>query len=117
MTNLLPVTTVNAAWFVVILSGVLEVVFSISMKFSEGYSRPLASTLSIGSGILSVWLMSTTLKVLPVGTAYAVWAGIGAVGTVLVGVLWLEESATLWRFVCIGAVVLGIVGLQLQSSA
>lgn len=116
MTNFFPVTTINAAWLVVTLSGLLEVVFSVSMKFSDGYSKPIASVLSVGSGILSVWLMSTTLKVLPVGTAYAVWAGIGAVGTVLVGVLWLEEPATLFRFVCIGAVVLGIVGLQLQSN-
>jgi quaternary ammonium compound-resistance protein SugE len=115
MTNYFTVTTVNAAWFIVAISGVLEVVFSVSMQYSEGYSRPIASALSICSGILSVWLMSTTLKVLPVGTAYAVWAGIGAIGTVLVGLIWLDEPATLLRFVCIGAIVLGIVGLQLQS--
>jgi quaternary ammonium compound-resistance protein SugE len=80
---------------------------------AEGYSRPLYSAVSICSAVLSVWLVSTTLKILPIGTAYAVWAGIGAAGTALIGVLWLGEPATLMRFICIGAVVAGIVGLQL----
>jgi quaternary ammonium compound-resistance protein SugE len=117
MTHFFSVSPVSAAWLIVVMSGVLEVVFSVSMKYSDGYSRPFPSALSICSGILSVWLMSTTLKVLPVGTAYAVWAGIGAVGTVLVGVIWLGEPATMLRFACIGLIVLGIVGLQLQSGA
>ena len=105
------------AWAVVFLSGALEIVFSISMKFSDGYRRPLYSAVSICSAVLIVWLVSTTLKVLPIGTAYAVWAGIGAVGTALIGVLWLGEPATLIRFICIGAVVAGIVGLQFVEAA
>jgi len=104
------------AWFVVLISGALEIVFSITMKFSEGFSRPVYSAISIVSAVLSVWLISTTLEVLPIGTAYAVWAGIGAAGTALTGVLWLGEPATLMRFACIGAVVAGIIGLQLLGA-
>ena len=104
------------AWLVVMISGILEVVFSISMKFSEGYSRLYFSIVSVVAAVLSVWLMSTTTKILPIGTAYAVWAGIGAAGTALIGVIWLDEPATLGRFVCIGAVIAGIIGLQLQGA-
>ncbi|WP_342616280.1 multidrug efflux SMR transporter [Rhodoferax sp. GW822-FHT02A01] len=105
------------AWVVIFFSGSLEIVFSISMKFSDGYSRPFYSAVSVCSAVLSVWLVSTTLEILPIGTAYAVWAGIGAAGTALIGVLWLGEPATLMRFICIGAVVAGIVGLQLIGTA
>jgi quaternary ammonium compound-resistance protein SugE len=105
------------AWIVVLVSGVLEIVFSVSMKLSGNYTKPLPATLSVVSAVLSVWLMSFTLKVLPLGTAYAVWAGIGATGTALFGVIWFHEPASLGRLVCIGMVVAGIVGLQFQEGA
>ena len=76
-----------AAWSIVLASGLLEVVFSVAMKFSESYTGILPSAISIVAAVLSLWLMSFTLKVLPLGTAYAVWAGIGAAGTALVGSL------------------------------
>jgi quaternary ammonium compound-resistance protein SugE len=110
------ITSPKIAWVLVLLSGALEVVFSVSMKLSDGYRNPWYSALSIGSAIASVWLMGTTLSVLPVGTAYAVWAGMGAAGTALVGMYLLGEPATLVRFACIAAVVAGIIGLQLSSA-
>lgn len=111
------ISTPSSAWLVVGLSGALEIVFSVAMKFSEGYTRWAPGALSIAAAVLSVWLMSLTLKVLPLGAAYAVWAGIGAAGTAVVGVIWLGEPATAGRLACMGAVIAGIVGLQLQGVA
>lgn len=105
-----------AAWSLVLVSGVLEVVFSVTMKWSDGYTRPAMSVMSVGAAVLSVWLMSLTLRLLPLGTAYAVWAGIGAAGTAVVGVLWLGEPASLARLACIALIVAGIVGLQWLDS-
>lgn len=111
------ISTPISAWLVVCLSGALEIVFSVAMQFSDAYTRLLPSLLSIAAGVLSVWLMSTTLRVLPLGTAYAVWAGIGTAGTALVGIVWFGEPASLGRLACMSAVIAGIVGLQLQSVA
>lgn len=102
------------AWCVVAVSGLLEVCFSIAMKFSEGFSRPLFSVLSLLAGMASVWLVGITLQLLPVGTAYAVWADIGAVGTAVVGMVFLGESVDALRLVSMALVVAGIVGLQLS---
>lgn len=113
---MLVVNSPAVAWFVILLSGMLEVIFSISMKLSDGYSKPWPAAVSIVSAVLSVWLMGLTLKTLPLGTAYAVWAGIGVAGTALVGVVWFEEAASMGRLVCVGAVMAGIIGLQLQGN-
>lgn len=113
----LTITNVTSAWLIVLASGFLEIVFSLAMKLSETFTKPIPSGISIVAGILSVWLMSLTLKVIPVGTAYAVWAGIGAAGTAVVGMMLFQEPFTLARIGCIGLVIAGIVGLQLQTSA
>jgi quaternary ammonium compound-resistance protein SugE len=107
----------TTAWLVVLVSGLLEVIFSVGMKLSEGYSRPLPSLISVAAAILSVWLMSLTLKVIPLGTAYAIWAGIGAAGTAMAGMLYFQEPASPARLACIALVVAGIVGLQWLESA
>lgn len=104
------------AWGVIVVSGVLEVCFAIAMKFSEGFTRPLFSVLSLLAATASVWLVGITLQLLPVGTAYAVWAGIGAVGTAVVGMVFLGESADALRLVSMGLVVVGVVGLQLSHT-
>lgn len=109
------VTTATSAWLVILVAGALEVCFAISMKYAQGYTRLWPSLLSIASAILSVWLMSQTLRVIPVGTAYAVWAGIGAAGTAIVGMILFQEPADALRLGCIALVVAGIVGLQMQS--
>lgn len=113
----LTITNVTSAWLIVLASGFLEIVFALAMKLSETFTKPIPSGISIVAGIFSVWLMSLTLKVIPVGTAYAVWAGIGAAGTAVVGMMLFQEPVTLARIGCIGLVIAGIVGLQLQTSA
>ena len=104
-----------AAWSIVLASGLLEVVFSVTIKPSESYTNILPSGISVVAAVLSVWLMSFTLKVLPLGTAYAVWAGIGAAGTALVGIVWFHEPILVGQLICIALVVAGIVGLQMQE--
>lgn len=104
------------AWSIILVSGALEVIFSVAMKLSDGFSKPWPSSISIIAAVLSVWLMSLTLKTLPLGTAYAVWAGIGAAGTAAVGIIWFDEPANFGRLACVGAVMAGIVGLQLQGN-
>lgn len=113
---MLSLNTPFAAWTAVIVSGALEVVFAIAMKYSEGFTRLWPSLLSICTGILSVWLIGLSMKLLPVGTAYAVWSGIGAIGATAIGILWLQEPANAMRLLCVGAIIVGIVGLQLQEA-
>jgi quaternary ammonium compound-resistance protein SugE len=114
---MLVITNTTSAWLLILVSGFLEIAFSVSMKLSDSFTRLVPSIISVGAAILSVWLMGLTLKAIPVGTAYAVWAGIGAAGTAVVGMLFFQEPASLGRIGCIGLVVAGIVGLQLQAPA
>ena len=109
--------TPRAAWVLIVVSGALEIAFAAAMHASHGFTRPLPAVLAITSGALSVYLMSLTLAVIPIGTAYAVWAGVGAVGTAAMGIWWLGEAASPARLLCIALVVVGIVGLQLLESA
>jgi quaternary ammonium compound-resistance protein SugE len=115
--RMISITNSLAAWTVVLASGLLEIVFAVAMKLSDSYRRLVPSALSIVAAIMSVWLMSFTLKILPLGTAYAVWAGIGAAGTALVGLICFHEPASLGRLLCVGLVVAGIVGLQFQEGS
>jgi quaternary ammonium compound-resistance protein SugE len=84
---------------------------------SDGFSRPGWAAITIVTAVASVWGVSLSLKVIPLGTAYAVWAGIGAIGTAVIGIGWFQEPANPGRLLCIAAIVAGIVGLQLQSHA
>lgn len=104
-----------SAWLLLLLAGGLEVLFSVALKFSDGYTRWVPTLVSLSAAFLSLWLMSLTLRVLPLGTAYAVWAGLGAIGTALVGIGFLGESGDPLRLACVGAIVVGIVGLQLRA--
>ncbi len=106
------VTQPKLAWTLILVSGLLEVAFSTSVQLSNGFTRLLPASAALLFGGLSVYLMSLTLQVIPIGTAYAVWGGIGAVGTVLVGLLAFGETLSLLRIGCIALIVLGIVGLQ-----
>lgn len=103
------------SWYVLILAGVFEVAWAIGLEYSEGFSKPLP-TLGTGVAIvISMVLLAWAVEDLPVGTAYAVWTGIGAVGTASLGVVLFDEPATLVRAACIGLIVVGIVGLHLAS--
>jgi quaternary ammonium compound-resistance protein SugE len=103
------------AWFYLFIAGLLEVGWAIGLKYTEGVSRLWPSILTIAAMIFSLAFLGLALKVLPVGTAYAVWTGIGAVGTVILGIYLFNEPATAARLACIGLILAGIVGLKLVT--
>ena len=105
----------STAWLVLLVAGLFEVVWAVGLKATDGFTRPLPSLLTLGAMAISVVLLSRALRDLPVGTAYAVWTGIGAVGVALVGILALGEQVSVVRLASITAIVAGIVGLKLAS--
>lgn len=107
--------TNTTAWLILLAAGLLEIVWSISMKASEGYTRLPYTALTIVAAGLSFWLLGLSLKTLPVGTAYAAWTGIGAVGAAILGIAIFSEPANPARLGCIALIVLGILGLKLTS--
>ncbi len=105
------------AWFLLLVAGLLETGWAIGLKYTEGFSRWLPSVLTLGAMVGSVLLLGLAMKSLPVGTAYAIWVGIGAVGTALLGMLLFGEPAGTGRLISLGLIVAGIVGLKLSSPA
>ena len=103
------------AWVALVAAGILDVLWAVSMKYADGYSRLGWSVVSLALLAAFVFLLGRSLQVLPVGTAYAVWTGIGAIGTVLLGVALFGESLDPIRIGCVLLVVIGIVGLKLQT--
>lgn len=103
------------AWLYLIVAGVFETGWAIGLKYSDGFTRPLPSVLTVASMALSVWLLALALKTLPIGTGYAIWTGIGTVGTVILGIVFLGEAATVARIVCILMIVAGIIGLKFAA--
>src|SRR5690242_10737021 len=103
------------AWLYLLIAGLLEVGWAIGLKYTEGFSRPVPSFLTLLCMIASFALLGLALKTLPVGTAYAIWTGIGAVGTAILGIYLFGESTAALRLACIGLIVAGIVGLKLVS--
>jgi quaternary ammonium compound-resistance protein SugE len=105
----------TAAWLVLLVAGLCEVGWAIGLKYTEGFTRLVPSVWTLAAMAVSVVLLGWSLKTLPVGTAYAVWTGIGAVGTALLGMALFNESREVARLVCIGLIVAGILGLKLVS--
>ena len=103
------------AWIYLSIAGVLEIVWAIGLKYTEGFSRLVPSAITIVAMIASVWFLALALKTIPVGTGYAVWTGIGAVGTAILGIVLFAEPATAARIGSIALIVAGIVGLKLVS--
>ncbi|OIP77902.1 MAG: QacE family quaternary ammonium compound efflux SMR transporter [Oscillatoriales cyanobacterium CG2_30_44_21] len=102
-------------WINLIIAGLLEVVWASSLKYTQGFTKPLPSLLTLAALTTSFILLAQSLKTLPAGTGYAVWTGIGVVGTAIVGSVFLGESRDPARFVCIGLIMVGIVGLRFTS--
>ncbi|QPF76158.1 multidrug efflux SMR transporter [Roseateles sp. DAIF2] len=103
-------------WLYLLLAGVIEVAMAYALKLSEGWSRPLPSVLAVLAAAASIFWLTQALKHLPLGAAYAIWTGIGSVGVVLVGMLWLGEAASAFKLVCIALVVAGSMGLRLGEA-
>jgi quaternary ammonium compound-resistance protein SugE len=104
-------------WLVLTLAGGLEIVWAIGLKYAEGFTKPLPSAITIAAMIASMYLLAQAARTLPIGTAYAVWTGIGAVGATLFGIMLFSESANPVRLACIALIVIGIAGLKLSSPA
>ena len=105
------------AWILLVVAGLLEVVWAIGLEYIDGFTKTLPTTVTIAAMIASVWLLGVAMKSLPVGTAYSVWVGVGAVGTVVLGIILFREPANAARLVSIGLIVAGIVGLKLATPA
>jgi quaternary ammonium compound-resistance protein SugE len=103
------------AWIYLIIAGIFEIGWAIGLKYTDGFSRLWPSVGTIGAMIISFVLLSTAMKTIPVGTAYAVWTGIGAAGTVVLGMWLFDEPRDFMRFACIALILAGVIGLRLVS--
>ncbi len=103
------------AWIYLVLAGLFEIGWALGLKYTDGFTRPVPTALTVASMAVSLFLLGLALKTLPLGTAYAIWTGIGTVGTVILGIALFGESTQVLRLACIGLIVAGIVGLKLVS--
>lgn len=103
------------SWIILVIAGLLEVVWAIGLKYTHGFTRLTPSVITVTAMIVSIVLLSWAMRSLPVGTAYAVWTGIGAVGAAITGILLLGESASMARIASLALIVCGIIGLKLSA--
>ena len=103
------------AWAYLTVAGLFEIGWAIGLKYSDGFSKPLPSLLTVAAMAMSIWLLSIAMKTIPVGTAYAVWTGIGAIGVAILGMVLFSESRDILRIACLFLIIAGIVGLKLVS--
>jgi quaternary ammonium compound-resistance protein SugE len=104
------------AWIYLIIAGLLEIAWAIGLKHTDGFSRLWPSVLTILTMIASFALLAQALRTIPVGTGYAVWTGIGAAGTAIIGMIWLGESRDVLRLVCLVLIVSGVIGLKVAAA-
>src|SRR3954452_4474310 len=104
------------AWTLLGIAGILEIAFAYAMKSSQGFTRLIPAALTIVSGLSSVILLSLSLRTVPMGTGYAVWTGIGAAGTAILGIALMGESAAAMRLLCIALILMGVIGLKFVSA-
>ena len=103
------------AWLILLLAGLFEVAWAVGLKYTEGFTRFWPSAGTVIAMALSLWLLGIAMKSLPLGTAYSVWVGVGAAGTVILGIVLLGEPANALRLVSVGLIIAGIVGLKLAT--
>ncbi|CAD7045962.1 quaternary ammonium compound-resistance protein SugE [Pseudorhizobium endolithicum] len=103
------------AWLLLTLAGLFEIGWAIGLKYTGGFSRPLATVLTVSAMVISMVLLGLAVRSLPVGTAYAVWTGIGTVGTVILSIFLFSEPATALRLGCIAMIIAGIAGLKFAA--
>ncbi|NLA67298.1 MAG: quaternary ammonium compound efflux SMR transporter SugE [Gammaproteobacteria bacterium] len=104
------------AWTYLFVAGLFEVAWAVGLKYTEGWTRPWPSLLTVAAMVVSFWCLSQALRSIPIGTGYAIWTGIGAVGVAAVGIIAFAESASPARLACIAMIVCGVLGLKLVSS-
>lgn len=105
------------AWLYLVLAGIFEIAFAMGLKYTQGFTRPWPSVATVVAAACSLWLLTQALRSIPVGTAYAVWTGIGAVGVATLGIVLFSDSASPARLGCIGLIIAGVIGLKLTSVA
>lgn len=103
------------AWIYLLVAGLFECVWAVGLKYTEGFSKPVPSIITVLAMAASVWLLALAMKEIPIGTAYAIWTGIGAVGVAVTGMLLFDESKELVRMMCLLLIVTGIIGLKVFS--
>ncbi|MCK0153985.1 multidrug efflux SMR transporter [Alcanivorax sp. S6407] len=103
------------AWVFIVFAGVLEIAWALGLKASDGFTRPLPTVFTLITAALSFWLLAQAMRDLPAGTAYAVWSGIGAFGTVVLGIVFFQDSVSLGKMLCLMMIVAGIVGVKIFS--
>ena len=105
------------AWIALLLAGILEVCWAAGLKYSDGFTRPVPTIFTLITMAGSFWLLTFAMRSIPLGTAYAIWTGIGAVGAVIFGIIVLGETLSLARIISIGLILAGIIGLKLFQPA
>lgn len=107
--------TVNTAWTILVIAGLLEVCWAIGLKYAEGFTKLIPSLFTIITLSVSMYLLAKAAEVLPIGTAYGVWVGIGALGTALLGIILFNESVSIMRAIFLSLLLIGIIGLKISS--
>lgn len=107
----------DMAWIILVLAGLFEVGWAIGLKYTEGFTRLWPTVWTVLAMVISMWLLGVAMKSLPVGTAYSIWVGVGSVGTVILGIVLLGESANAGRLISLALIIAGIVGLKLAAPA
>ncbi|ABY97205.1 quaternary ammonium compound efflux SMR transporter SugE [Pseudomonas monteilii] len=104
------------SWIILFFAGLFEVGWAVGLKYTDGFSKPIPTVLTVGAMVISLGLLGLAMKELPLGTAYAIWTGVGAVGTVIAGIILFGESMALVRLVSVALIVCGLVGLKVSAS-
>ncbi|WP_060509099.1 quaternary ammonium compound efflux SMR transporter SugE [Pseudomonas sp. NBRC 111124] len=104
------------SWIILFFAGLFEVGWAVGLKYTDGFSKPLPTALTVAAMAVSLGLLGLAMKELPLGTAYAIWTGVGAVGTVIAGIILFGESMALVRLVSVALIITGLIGLKVSAS-
>ncbi|MCG8295311.1 MULTISPECIES: quaternary ammonium compound efflux SMR transporter SugE [Pseudomonas] len=104
------------SWIILFFAGLFEVGWAVGLKYTDGFTRPMPTILTVGAMVISLGLLGLAMKELPLGTAYAIWTGVGAVGTVIAGIILFGESMALVRLASVALIITGLVGLKVSAS-
>lgn len=103
------------AWIYLTVAGIFEIIWAVGLKYAQGFTKLIPSLITLGGMAVSFYLLSLAIKTIPIGTAYAVWTGIGALGAVMLGIIVFNEPFNIWRIAFIGLILAGIIGLKCTS--